>query len=413
MPSTLNVQSNPTCCITSLERAASCNIISRPAVDGQTTSEATVTQSPAAAVVTDMQAVVTAAPPAEGALCISRDSAARQQSEGLATLMTAIKSKQPAQAPAPAPPLPQQDPSEGYWTGAAPSVPCIQTGMDRGDADQHQVACKDTLTARRLVGESAGVVPMPVPAQASCRHSQLPREGKQAAPATQENNITIKAADTDTLTHMIDTQAESAALEDGGFEVADADTPSSKDNHQEIAHNTAELFCMVSDKDSQEDHVASASLQLDASSSHQQAIGVADLHNSHCQDPHDSQPQLEPSGSQHQNPLTASPQHPDIIGHLPSSVAIWPQRSVLAYQQDAQCLAEAAPTTLARMHDDEDEEQAGQAQVSDGQAAQQLDMQEGENRLMQSVIAPGRLSTPGAWRAFGCWQYYSSFPLMR
>ena len=306
--------------------------INTSAVDRHGIAEAASMQIPAAA---KSMPAVAAAPSREAlqsAVCVNEPSVARQQPVGLAALAAAITNKH------------QPETSETISEGCGPQT----------DA--------------------------PMPCALAGTHSLMPRAGRQAAtPAV--GNVSTKAADIDTVTCRTNTTAESAAVV-GSFRLAADHSPSCDDgaSQKEMSHTAAELFCMLSDRDSQDvansQDVGSTppqgkSLHLDACSNQAPAVDMAEEHPNFG-----NMSQLEPSVSQHSEPLTVSAQH------LASeqSLAVLPQPTLPTYKQDVQCAARPAVIV------------SEDAPASEDQALKQSDGQEKENRPMaQSAMALGGL----------------------
>ena len=387
---------------------------SAPVIDTPTTSEAASTEIPAPTEDTSAVAAVPAVPSEEelqGASGVGRQSFARQQSGGLAALAVAITSKHlPA---ASRPPSPLGDPPEGCHPEVEAPAPPVLTGMDKADADLLQYTGTDALM-HRSADHAADAVPTSIARvlrhhpheHISCTHLAVAEEGRQAAAVTvaAARDSIIEAAATDTLTHMKSTPAESAAVA-GSFSLAAEDSPSNDEgaSQKETSHTAAELFCMVSDKGSQDvaysQDVACTpsqgtptqgtpaqgcqpqgrSLQLDACN--------IQLQHQHA----DYDLQLEPAVSQHQTPLTASPQQLNTAHPMSGVVALpSPGLSSPISEQDAQGFAEAARSTADRLEDDKDHKQTGPASASCGMAAKQSDANNKEDRqAVESAMASG------------------------
>ena len=366
---------------------------SAPVIDEQITSEAASLEIPASTQGTLAVAAASSEEEAQGATAVGKQSVTRQQSAGLATLAAAITSKQ---LPAPSrPPSTPGKPPEGRKAEDVAPAPCLLTGLGKVDAAPLQDTGKDALT-HRSAEPSGDTVPTSIARvfrhhpheHATCTHSTIPEEGRQAVAAAQDS--IVEAADTDKLTHMTDTPAESA----GEVALASENSPSSEEGaiQKEISHTAVELFCMVSDRDSQDvansQDVACTPTQGNPSQGFPPQIKNLQLqactHQHACHNQ-----QLAPAVSQHQTPLTALPQQL-IAEHAMSSVAALSLAGLHVHKQDAQGLPEAAGPTVDRLDPAEHHENFTNASVSDGTAAKQSDANEKENRqAIESAMASG------------------------
>ena len=378
-------------------------VISKPAVDTQTTSEAATIEIPAP---TEDILAVAAVPSEEelqGASGVGRQSFARQQSGGLSALAVAITSKH---LPAASRPLsPQGNPSAGHEPKVDAPALCVLFGLDKAKKDPLQQTGTAALM-HRSADRAADAVPSSIARvlrhqpheHTSCTDSIIAEEGRQEAAVTlaAAGDSIIEAADEDTLTHMTDTLAESAAVT-ASFGMTAEESPSTDEgaSQKQSSYTAAELFCMVSDKDSQDvansQDVACNPFQghpTQGSPTQGKSLPL-DACNSQLQHHHaDHVPQLEPAGSQQQKPLTASPQQLS-TEHLMSGVEALslPDLPSPASKQDAQEFAEAARSTADRLEHDE---QTGHASASCGMAAKQSEAHDKENRqAVESAIASG------------------------
>ena len=395
IPSKSHSQSKTTDCSTDQTQQASRGTCT-PVMDRQTTAAAPSTAS------TEGISAVVATPSEDvllGPVSVGKQNVARQQSGGLATLAAANNSKHlPA---ASRPPSSPGGPPEGCRPEIDAPAPCVLTGLDKADADLPRQAGTD---AHKPADQSVGTMPTSIARvlrhhsyeHTSCTHSMKAEAGTQAPSVAAAAGVKGEAGDTDTLTHATDTPAESAAVA-GSFSSAAEGSPSNAENASQkvISHTAAELFCMVSDRDSQDvansQNVASQStpnqgfppesksLQLDACGHQLQHLIQCAYHDQ----------QLAPAVSQHQEPLTASPQQLN-TEHSFDSVAVLSLPGLPLHQQDAQEFAEAARPPVDRVDPGEHHEKVRGALVNDGTAAVHSDANEKENRqAVESAMASG------------------------
>ena len=408
MPSRLCGQSDTTdCSIDPGQQASRRTGHSTLVINKQTTPEAASICTPASTESTSAAAVEEELQGASGA---GEDSTVGQRSGGLATLASAITKKHMPAAIGPRSPHGNPPQECGPEPGAS-----SLTGPDEADANVLQQAGTVALThgsadrsedkpadrsAYRSAGRAANGSADSLPTSIARVLRQHPHEhtsrthsmiaDKAPPPAAAAADVSIEAANTDKLTHMTDNPAELAPAA-GSFCLAAEDSPSSEEGASQkgVSYTAAELFCMVSDKGSQDaansPEVATTlsqaspthsmppkgrGPQLDACDSRSQAVNVA----SQLQQS-DHVPQLE-AVVQDQTRLIASPQQLDKECSMRNPAAL---SSPGLYKQDAQGSAEAASPALDRQG--KDHEQTGNASANHD-TAQQADAHEKENRPM-------------------------------
>ena len=399
MPTRSHGQSGTTDCSPESKQQVN-NGTSAPVIDRQLTSATASMEIPASTEGTWATAAAPSEEEPQGAAGVGKQSIAGQQSAGLVGLAAGNTSKHlPA---ASRPPSPPGNPADGVGPEVGSSVPSVVTALDTADADLLQET--DALM-HRSVDPSADTMPKSIARvlrhhphkHTSCTHSLVTEQGRQPAAVAAAGDSDIEAAGTDTLTHTTDTPAESAAAA-GELSLAAEDSPSSEGgaSQKEVSHTAAELFCMVSDKDSQDVAIGqdiacipshgiptqgfppqSRSFQVDAPTNqlqHQYAY-------------HDQQ--LGPAVSLHQPPLTASPQQKK-TGHSMSIVAALSLPGLRSHKQDAQGLADAGRPTVDRLDRGEHHGKFTDAFVGAGEAAKPSDADEKENgQAVESAMASG------------------------
>lgn len=369
IPSRSHSQSDITECSTDQTQQVSKGTCT-PVTDRQTTS-ASASIPPSA----EGFSAEAAAPPEEellGTVGVGKQRGARQQSGGLATLAAAVTSKHlPAES---SPSLPPSNPPEGCWPEVDAPASCIVTGLDKADADLPQQAGTDALVTHQPADQSADTMPSSTARvlgnhsyeHTSRTHSMKAEAGAPSVAAAA--GVNAEAGDTDTLIHMADTPAESAAV-GGSFSSAAEDSPSNDEgaSQREISHTAAELFRTVSDKDSQDvansqDVACTPSQGTPTQGFSPQGkslqLGACGNQLQHQHDYHDQQ--LAPAVSRHQTPLTALPQQ----------------------------LNTEPP--VDRLNHNEHDEKVRDAFVSDGMAAKRSDSNEKKNgQAVESAMASG------------------------